>query len=153
VANKIKNRFAALVRCLDLEGSPGPFQLTDAVIPVVPVSSCLERIAFGSRLAASAGITSVSGVTQVAGVYRITVTLSALTAAASARASYVIITVGPTNAQLIELCTWLHGSVVGNENEQISFELNLPDQWRLYLEANATGVGNTEVLNGVIQPL
>jgi len=153
VANKIKSRLASLARCLDLDGSPGPFVLTDQVIPVVPVSSCLEKIAFGVRSLGAAAIVDTFSPVQVAGVYRISVCLSSNTAVAGTRVSYVAIVVGPTAAILMELATWRHGVAVGNETQFLSWELNLPDQWRLLLESEGTGVGNVSVADGVVQPL
>jgi len=153
VANKIQSRFQALARCLNLEGSPGPFVLTDQVIPVVPVSGCLDRLAFGLVTSGSNSVGTAFSEVQVAGVYRISVVWSEITAAAGARSSYVRIVVGPSASVFLALLDWLHGSAVGRDSLVLEWELNLPEGWRLYLEATASGVGNLEVVNAVVQAL
>jgi len=149
VANKIQNRFAALTRCLDLEGSPGPFTLTDEVVPIVPVSSCLEQLVLFSGASGAAAIDVVNTPTFEAGVYRITVSYSGLAVLAAARNSDVRIQVGAG----VQLLVTILANEVRTETLFFSWEINLPEQWLLTLRADGTGAGNTTTMRATIQPL
>jgi hypothetical protein len=146
----IKNRFPALVRCLDLDGSPGPFTLLDGVVPVVPLSSCLERLAFGLNVQAAAGVSVLASEAQVAGVYRVSWQWSNINAAAAGQTSRVDVFVGGVLTTAIAV---ILSSAIGSQVLAGNAEINVPENTVFRLTADATGAGNVTSVHAVIQPL
>jgi hypothetical protein len=150
VIASIKNRFPALVRCLDLIGSPGPFKLLDGVVPVVPISSCLERLAFAINVQAAAGVAVVLSESQVAGVYRVSWQWSNINAAAGGQTSRVDVFVGGVLTTAIAVVL---SSAIGSQVLSGNAEVNVPENSIFRLTADATGAGNVTCVHAVIQPL
>lgn len=148
--NKISRKYAGLARCLALEGTPGPFTLTDDVVPVIPLSSCLDQVAFAITADAAAAIVSVDTAVLETGVYRVTWAFSYYPAVSTANVS--ALQLRHPNGQIIFSAVLLRHDAASAMLAG-SLEINVAEGLFFRVTAGALGAGNVGTFSAVIQPL
>jgi len=103
---------------------------------------------------AGAAVVTATGGRHAAGMYRIFWSLTWNGALANTNGeSYVSIQVGPGGGITFAVLMDCYNTQALPINQHGVFEVNLPDDWFLFVSSDATGVGNKIRIDCCVQPL
>jgi hypothetical protein len=142
MARGIKNRYAALTRCLDLDGSVEQFDLTNLAVPVVLLCQLYEQETLSLRASPVAAVGSAATVALKAGTYDVAWGLTVVTNLATGNLSSVAVkdvAGGSERLRIGELYTGLVGEARANGRALV----NVRDGEVIQLIVDAEGAGNS----------